>query len=122
MRFSKISDERGSAAIDFIAFGLLGSTAILVANLMVTSAQHDQFIAQQAAKQIARNLTLGSGDAAQLTRLIQNTYQFSAGQLSYKIECTPACERPSEIAPGSVIEVTSNFRGATSIYRMRANR
>lgn len=122
MRSLRFSDDSGSAAIDFIVFGVICSCAVLFSSLTIAAIQHEQLIAQQYSKQLARSIMFGDTDLSVVERNLSKAYGLEVDDLDFSVTCEPACGDLNNISPGSVIEVTTTFRNARSTYRMRAQR
>ena len=126
MRFSKIktdlASEVGSAAIDFVAFGLVGSALVLFTGLQLGQAQHQQFIVQQLAKQTARALVLDADRANAVIAAMATQYGIAASDIALRVECQPACSDVSAIQPGSLIQVAVKVGQASTKVTMRSLR
>ena len=121
MRFA---DDSGSAALEFVAFGLIASLGIMFATLELQALQSRQFISQQFSKQIARSLVVNANQVkvADLTESLLHSYRLTKGEVIVSIMCQPACASVETIEPGSVIEVHATYEGQTAITRMRSAR
>lgn len=120
----KLVDETGSAALEFIAFGLLASLGIMFATLELQSLQTKQFMTQQFSKQLARVLVSNPSQQSfdQVMNALTNAYQISREQVAVEISCVPSCETLGAISPGALIEVRIEIDDQSSVSRMRAAR
>ena len=128
MRFLKskteFADQQGSAVIEFVFFGLFASTSIAFGALSLLQVQHDQFLAQLAAKQVGRALAISS-DYSMLNAEVQaitESLNSQKNEMIISVECLPTCSENLAIEPGAVVQATATFRNQTSVFRIRALR
>ncbi|MEO0049043.1 MAG: hypothetical protein RL556_375 [Actinomycetota bacterium] len=128
MRFLKnkteLTDQQGSAVIEFVFFGLFASTSIAFGALSLSQVQHDQYLAQLAAKQVGRALAM-SADYAVLTTEVQaitESLNAQKNEIAISVECLPSCSASLAIQPGAVVQATATFRNQSSVFRIRVLR
>lgn len=117
-------DDTGSAALEFVAFGVIASLGIMFATLELQALQNRQFVSQQFSKQIARSL-FSNADGEKLVVLLENlrgSYELTEQDVTFSISCRPQCASVDLIEPGSIVEVSATFEGQTAVTRMRSAR
>lgn len=111
MRYAKRSDERGSAAIEFVFLAVMMLVPLVYLVLVLAQVQAGSLAAEGAARQAARSWVLQhdvvSADrtAAANARLATSDFGFDAEAMSWTRTCSGAC-----LAPGTRVSISVEVR------------
>lgn len=110
MRYVKHSDERGSAAIEFVTLGLLLIVPLVYLVLVVAQLQAATLAAEGAARQAARDLTRttasrGMQEAARDISIAIMDFGLGGSGVDWQRTCNPDC-----VSPGAAISVDVTVR------------
>lgn len=121
---SVLRGDKGSATLEFLAFGVIGSAVILFASTILMQAQAHQFATQQFSKQIARSLVYGGSETRvqAVIATLSSSFAIDEQTLDISINCSPMCKAVSDISPGALVEVKVTIEESVSISRVRARR
>ena len=106
---SLITEETGSALIEFLGFGLLLQVAVLIGVVQLSNFQAEQMAVESMARHALRAYVL-FGTAPEVTGdqlLADLGYR---GKPVFSLSCTPDCE-----SQGSVLRLKAKLGSATSV-------
>ncbi|WP_296631376.1 hypothetical protein [Rhodoluna sp.] len=102
MQLVNFKDDRGSAVVEFIGFGLLLQILLLTGALQIAEVQKQQIAAEAIARHSLRSYVI-SGVSIESTAQ-QVARDFGIAQLpSVQLVCRPDCETPGALAQLRVV-------------------
>lgn len=106
---SRLTQEAGSAVIEFLGFGLLLQVSVLIGLVQLSNVQAEQMATESMARHALRAYVL-FGTAPEVTGdqlLADLGYR---GKPVFSLSCTPNCE-----SQGSVLRLKAKLGSATSV-------
>lgn len=102
------SDDRGSAIIDFLGYGLILQIPILLFAVQLNNLQSNQLVAESIARHSLRSYVLqGIAPQATANQVIRDFA--AAGNANTDLSCDPDC-----LSDGSLIRLRVSFQNATA--------
>lgn len=83
------NDERGSAILELLGFGVLLQIPLLVLAFQLTSTQHDQLAAEAIARDSLRSYLLFDRPPEQTAAIDASSYRIPASRISLVMACMP---------------------------------
>lgn len=106
---SQLTEETGSAVIEFLGFGLLLQVSVLIGLVHLSSLQAEQMAAESMARHALRAYVL-FGIAPEVTGNQLQADLAAQGKPVFSLTCAPDCE-----SQGSVLRLKAKLGLATSV-------
>lgn len=104
----KISDDRGSALLDFLGFGLLLQIPVLVLASQLATMQSNQLAADSIARHSLRSFALYGTEVAVTSQEIAEDLELKVSP-AVELLCSPDCT-----GSGSILRINVTFEGINS--------
>lgn len=110
---TEILNDRGSAIIDFIGFGVLLQIPVLMFSTFALTLQHQQFAIEAIARHAIRAHVLLPGNASttRVVRELAADFGLRESDLIWKLSCNPD---PKCLQPGSIVHLEIKLGGLSA--------
>lgn len=106
---SHLTEETGSAVIEFLGFGLLLQVSVLIGLVQLSNVQAEQIAAESMARHALRAYVL-FGIAPEVTGNQLQADLAAQGKPVFSLSCAPDCD-----SEGSVLRLKAKLGSATSV-------
>ena len=106
---SHLTEETGSAVIEFLGFGLLLQVSVLIGLVQLSNVQAEQIAAESMARHALRAYVL-FGIAPEVTGNQLQADLAAQGKPVFSLSCAPDCD-----SAGSVLRLKAKLGSATSV-------
>jgi hypothetical protein len=87
VQFANFRSDRGSAVLEFAAFGLLLQVPVLAWSVSLITLQHDQLAAEAISREAARSFVLVNRDPAVTASEVASAYRVASDRVQVLVSC-----------------------------------
>jgi hypothetical protein len=87
MHRANLNEDRGSAVLEFVGFGLLLQVPLIAWSMGLVSIQHDQLAAEAITRESLRSFIVENRNPSQNATDLASAYRISADRVLLKLSC-----------------------------------